>query len=178
VSPPKIALSTRVSCSQGCECAELDSHPRTRESPYSPTVHSTASGQAWLILDCMAVSGVSSHARWAQLARAFSCQCLYPNLLLREQNAQSVIGSRTNALSTQNTRLWSRNLYSLINFSTYLVAQEYFQEDFTDCDSLCMSLHSSRSTAAACTSYTESISLEFSHRSGTLTPDSTVAVRT
>ena len=66
----------------------------------------------------------------------------------------------------------------MINFSTYLVAQEYFQEDFTDCDSLCMSLHSSRSMAAACTSYTESISLEFPARSHTLTPDSTVAVRT
>jgi hypothetical protein len=168
----------RVSCSQGCECAELDSHPRTIESPYSPTVHSTASGQAWLRLDCMAVSGVSSHARRAQLARAFSCQCLCLNLLLGEQNDQSVVGSRTNALSTQSTRLWSMNLCSLINALSYLVAQEYFQEDFTDCDSLCMSLHSSRSTAAACTYFIESISLEFSHISGTLTPDSTVAVRT
>jgi hypothetical protein len=62
---------------------------------------------------------------------------------------------------------------------TYLVAQEYFRVDLIDCDSLCMSLHPSRSTVATCTSYTESISLKFSANSSiSLTPDSIVAVRT
>ena len=124
-----------------------------------------ASDQAWLRRDCTAVSVVSWYALWAQLAKVSSCQCLCPSLLLRELSAQSIEDSRTMALSIQSTHRWSRNLSLMINATTYLIAQEYFHEDFIDCDSRYTTPHSFRSTVATGTSYTESISLKFSAKS-------------